>query len=86
MKMILAVVAFATLVATPLFAKSQNNEGSPASAIHLKQKKQPGVGYRDLYLSARKSNQPTSNPDPTEQGLCSTAPSFCPDYHGSNGG
>jgi hypothetical protein len=84
-KMILATVAFATLITTPLFAQSQNNERSPGLAVHLKQKKQRGVDYRDLYLSAGKSNQPTSNADPTEQRLCSAAPSFCPDYHGSNG-
>ena len=58
MKIILAGLAFAVLVAAPAIAQPQRNEGSPASAIHLKQKKQLGVDYRDLYLSARKSISP----------------------------
>jgi hypothetical protein len=70
MKMILAGVAFATLMATPVFAQPQRNDGSFASGI---------------YQSARKSNQPTSNPDTMKQWPCSTAPDFCPDYHGDNG-
>ena len=84
MKMILAGLALATLMATPVFAQPQRNEGSLASGIHLKQKKQFRVDYRGLYSSARKSNQPMSNPDPMEQWPCSTAPDFCPDYHGDN--
>ena len=85
MKMILAGLAFATLIATPVFAQPQRNEGSHASAIHLKHRKQLGVDYRDLYLSTQKSNQPTSNPDPMDQELCSTAHDFCPGFHGDNG-
>ena len=82
MKMLLAGVAFATLMATPVFAQPQRNEGSLASGIYQKQKKQFYVDYHGLSLSARKSNQP--NPDPMEQWPCSTAPDFCPDYHGDN--
>ena len=85
MKMILAGVAFATLMATPVFAQPQRNEGSLASGMNLKQKKQFRVDHRALYLSARKSYQSTSNPDPMEQWPCSTAPDFCPGYHGDNG-
>jgi hypothetical protein len=85
MKIILAGLAFALLVAAPAFAQPQRNEGSPASAIHLKQKKQLGVDYRDLYLSARKSNLPTSNPGATQDWLCRTAHDFCPGFHGDNG-
>jgi hypothetical protein len=85
MKMLLAGVAFATLMATPVFAQPQRNEGSLASGMHLKQKKQFRVDHRALYLSARKSYQSTSNPDPMEQWPCSTAPDFCPGYHGDNG-
>ena len=85
MKMILAGLALATLIATPVFAQPHRNEGSPAAAIHLKQKKQLGVDYRDLYLSVRKSNQPTLNTDQLEQEVCSTAHDFCPGFHGDNG-
>ena len=85
MKMILAGLAFATLIATPAFAQPQRIEGSHAAAIHLRQTKQLGVDYRDLYLSARKSNQPTSNSDSMDQELCSTAHDFCPGFHGDNG-
>jgi hypothetical protein len=85
MKMLLAGVAFATLMATPVFAQPQRSEGSLASGMNLKQKKQFRVDHRALYLSARKSYQSTSNPDPMEQWPCSTAPDFCPGYHGDNG-
>jgi hypothetical protein len=53
MKMIVTGVAFATLMATPVFAQPQRNEGSLAS---------------DIYQSARKSNQPTSTPDTMDSG------------------
>jgi hypothetical protein len=85
MKIILPGLAFAFLVAAPAFAQPQRNEGSPALAIHLKQKKQPRVDYRDLYLSARKSNLRTSNPGATQDWLCRTAHDFCPGFHGDNG-
>jgi hypothetical protein len=85
MKMILASLAVATLMATPVFAQPHRNEGSLASAIHLKHKKQLGVDYRDLYLSVPKSNQPTLTTDQLEQEVCSTAHDFCPGYYGDNG-
>lgn len=85
MKMILAGLVLTTLITAPAFAQPQRNEGSPASAIHLRQKKQLGVDYRALYLSTQKSNQPTSYPDASEQRLCSTAHDFCRDFHGDNG-
>jgi hypothetical protein len=84
MKMILAGVAFATLMAAPVFAQPQRNEGTLASVIYQKQKQQVRVDYDGRSLSASKSKQPTSNPDPMEQWPCSTAPDFCPDYHGDN--
>ncbi len=85
MKMILAGLALATLMTTAVFAQPQRTEGLPASAIHLRHKKQLGVDYRDLYLSTRKSNQPTLNEDPLDQEVCSTAHDFCPGFHGDNG-
>ena len=85
MKIILAGLAFATLMATSVFAQPYRNEASPAAAIHQRHQKQLGVDYRDLYLSARKSNQPTSNSDSMDQELCSTAHDFCPGFHGDNG-
>jgi hypothetical protein len=81
-KIILAGVAFATLMASPLFAQSQTNERPSHSRVYPKQKKQSRVDYGGLDGGA---NHPTPNPAPMNQGLCSTAPGFCPDYHGSNG-
>ena len=69
MKMILAGVAFATLMAAPVFVQPQRYEGLRASGI---------------YQSAQKPNQARSNWDPTEQWPCSTAHDFCPGYHGDN--
>jgi hypothetical protein len=69
MKMIFAGVAFATLMAAPVFAQPQRYEGLLASGI---------------YQPAQKSNQPKSNFDPMEQWPCSTAHDFCPGYHGDN--
>jgi hypothetical protein len=83
MKIILAGLAFATLMATSVFAQPYRNEASPAAAIHQRHQKQLGVDYRDLYLSTQKSNQPASNP--MDQELCSTAHDFCPGFHGDNG-
>jgi hypothetical protein len=85
MKMILAGLAFATLIATPAFAQPQRNVGSHAAAIHLRHNEQLGVDYRDLYLSTRTANQPASNADTTDQELCRTAHDFCPGFHGDNG-
>jgi hypothetical protein len=79
MKMILATVAFAALMAPPLFAQSPRNEG-PASRIYLNQRKQFGVNNRDRYTFAPRSNQ-----DATDNSLCSTAHDFCPGFHGDNG-
>jgi len=94
-KIILVGVAFATLMASPLLAQSRTVVGSSrsgayleqkSSGAYLEQKKRPHATYRDSERSARKSNQSTSNPDFTNQELCNTAPGFCSDYHGSNGG
>jgi hypothetical protein len=79
MKMILAVVAFATL-ASLAFAQA------PASArVHRTQKRHFRVDHRYLSLPAQKPNWPPPGPAPTDQSLCRTAPGFCPDYHGQNG-
>jgi hypothetical protein len=88
-KIILAGVAFAMLMASPLFAQSQANERAPYSRTYYpEQKTQLRAAYGALDGSAWNSNRATFNPAPIpmKQGLCSTAPSFCPDYHGSNGG
>jgi hypothetical protein len=50
MKTILAGVALATLMASLASAEPKRNEGSPASAIHLKRLKQRVVNHRNLYL------------------------------------
>jgi hypothetical protein len=79
MKMILAGVAFATILASPVSAQSASHEGTRPSRIYLKHG-QSDVDYRDPYLPAQ--SQPTPNPDPTKQWPCSTAPDFCPNFHG----
>ena len=86
MKIILAVVAFAALIASPVLAQSQSTERPLRSGTYWKQKKQLRVGYQGLDGSARKSDQPASTPDPMKPGLCNTAPGFCADYHCGNGG
>jgi hypothetical protein len=78
MKIILAAVAFAALMTSPLFARSPRSEG-PASRIHLNQQRQFGVDHRN-YMFAPRSNQ-----DSMDKSLCSTAHDFCPGFHGDNG-
>ena len=85
-KIILAGAAFAALMASSLFAQSQANERPSYSRTYPEQKKQLRAAYRGLDGSGSNSGQPTSNADSMKQGLCSTAPGFCPDYHGGSGG
>jgi len=92
MKTLLVGVAVAGFVVLPLFAASQAAEGPSYSRAYPQKKrlekhltKHLGAGYRGLNGSAWNSNQPTSNAAPMKDGLCNTAPEFCPDYHGSNG-
>jgi hypothetical protein len=85
-KIILVGTAFATLMASPLLARSQTAEGPSHSRAYPDQRKQLGAAYRGLDGSARRSKEPAPDRNPVTQGLCSTAPGFCPDYHGGNGG
>jgi hypothetical protein len=85
MRVILAGAACAVLMVSPLFAQSQNAERPLYSRAYQAQKTQSRMDAR-AFDGAAWSSRATPNPDPTKQGLCSTAPSFCPDYHGSNGG
>jgi hypothetical protein len=87
MKMIIAGVALAALMATPAFAQPPRSQEAPALGIHLKQKKQLRADYRDLYLSTAKPAQPATDVNlmEQEQSLCSTAHDFCPGFHGDNG-
>jgi hypothetical protein len=80
MKTILAGVVLTALLVQPVFAQSQH-DGLHASGVYLKQDKKFRGDIQEPFFSA----QPTPNQDPTEQGLCATAPGFCPDYHGENG-
>jgi hypothetical protein len=77
MKTMLAAVAFAALMASPVLAQSPRNEG-PASRIYLNQQKQFGFDNRG-YVFAPRSNQ-----DAMDRSLCSTAHDFCPGFHGDN--
>ena len=86
MKMILAAAVLAALMASPLFAQSRSTEGALHPGSYLEQKRPLRADYRGLNGSAWAPNRPTSNPDPIKQGPCRTAPGFCPDYHGGNGG
>ena len=89
MKTILVGVAFAALLVLPPSAQSQASEGRTCSRAAYPQKKHltkhVGATYRGLNRSAWNFDQPRSNANPMKDGLCSTAPEFCLDYHGSNG-
>ena len=89
MKVILAGATFATLMVLPLFAQSQAAEGPASSQVYPEKKQHPkkhlGTAYRGIDGSAWNSDLPASNANPLKEGLCSTAPEFCPDYHGANG-
>jgi hypothetical protein len=78
-KTIVASAAFATLMASPLFAERQTHEGSVHSRAYLKQIKQLRVDRRGFDGGAQNPDYPTLNPDPISmpQGLCTTAPGFC---------
>jgi hypothetical protein len=78
-KLILAGVAFAALLAPPLFAQSPRYE-RPASGIYLNRQMQFWIDNRDQHSLARESSQ-----DAAGNSLCSTAHDFCPDFHGDNG-
>jgi hypothetical protein len=84
MKVALAGVALAALMASPLFAQSQSTE-RPDAGAYRDQEKQLRVRYGGFDGSARKSKRPMSNPELTKQWPCSSAPGFCCDYHGGNG-
>jgi hypothetical protein len=77
--------AFAAFMVLPLSVPSQAAQEPSHSRAHSTQKRQLGVAYRGLDGPTWDSNQPMSDAD-RMKGLCSTAPEFCPDYHGSNGG
>jgi hypothetical protein len=79
MKTILVAVAFAALMAPPLFAQSPRNE-APAPKIYVHQQRQFGAGNRDLYVPA-----PWANQDARDNSLCSMAHDFCPGFNGDNG-
>jgi hypothetical protein len=100
MKTNLVGVAFAAFLVLPLSAPSQAAE-EPATSQAYPQKKHAakhatrhltkhltqhlGATYRGFDGSAWNSIQPAPNAAPINDRLCSTAPDFCPDYHGSNG-
>jgi hypothetical protein len=79
MKLILAAVAVAALMAPPAFAQSPRYD-EPASRVYLKQQNQFGVDARDPYMFAPRSQQ-----NAIDNSLCSTAHDFCPGFHGDNG-
>jgi hypothetical protein len=85
MKTILVCVAFAAVVALPTFAPSLAAEGPSYSRLHPPKKYMKRHSYRGLDGSAWNSYQPASNGGAAADRLCSTAPEFCPDYHGANG-
>jgi hypothetical protein len=76
MKMILAGVTFAALLAAPAFAQSPRYEG-PASGIS--QQKQSWSDNRNQQWFAREADH-----DTRENSLCSMAHDFCPGFHGDN--
>ena len=77
MKTILAGVAFAALLGTPVFAQPLKNHERPAAGIysndaHVRR------DSRELY-----DRQP--KPESMQQELCDTAHDFCPGFYGDNG-
>jgi hypothetical protein len=89
-KIFAAGVAVAMLMVSPLHAQLQTSEGPSHSRAYPEQKGQLRATYLGPDGSAWNSGHPRSNADsnedPMRQRLCSTAPGFCPDYHGGNGG
>jgi hypothetical protein len=85
MKAILAGVAFAALMTSPLFAQSQSVQKPLSARAYQVQKTQSRMDAW-AFDGAARSSRPAPNADLMNGGLCSTAPSFCSDYHGSNGG
>jgi hypothetical protein len=88
MKAIHVRLVLAAFVVLPVFAPSQATEGQSHSRAYRVQEKQSGAAYRGPDGPAWNSNQPKSKPESSTdvmKGLCSTAPAFCPDYHGGNG-
>ena len=73
MRIIVIGVVLATVMASPLSAQPQATKQQWYSA------------YGQSNGPARKPLPPTLFPATTPEGLCSTAPGFCPGYHGSNG-
>ena len=86
MKVIIAGVTLVTLMVSPLHAQLQATEGSSHSRAYPEQKEQLRAVYLGVDGAAWNSSQSRSNADSMKQRLCSTAPGFCPDYHGGNGG
>jgi hypothetical protein len=79
MKMILAGVAFAALLGTPVFAQPLKTHERAAAGIYLNDAQVRGDSP-DLYFTP-----PTPNPESMQQELCDTAHDFCSDFHGDNG-
>jgi hypothetical protein len=81
MKMILAGVAFAALLGTPVFAHQQpGNHEQPAARIYPNDEQVRGDS-RGRFLST----QPAPNRYPMTKALCDTDHDFCPGFHGDNG-
>ncbi len=78
MKMILAGVAFAALLATPVLAQPLRASGRPATGLYLNNAQARG-GFQDPSFTAL-----TRDRNSMQQSLCSTAHDFCPDFHGDN--
>jgi hypothetical protein len=76
MKMILAGVTFAALLAAPAFAQSPRYEG-PAAGIN--QQKQSRSDHRTQQWFARETDH-----DTRANSLCSMAHDFCPGFYGDN--
>lgn len=79
MKAILAGVAFAALLGTPVFAQPLKHHEQPAAGIYLNDTQVRGDS-RNLY-----DRQPTPRPESMQQELCDTAHDFCPGFYGDNG-
>jgi hypothetical protein len=84
---IATIAAITITLCLPAISLAQAQEGSEQTrATALSFNKHP-ARYKSLYNVVREPSTRPGYASPIDtDSLCKTAPSFCPDYHGSNGG
>ena len=82
MKSIFVGAALGVFLVSPLFAEQQGDSAFRRSSDYQQQRKSLRAVYPGSESPSRKV---APNTESSNRSLCSTAPGFCPDYHGSNG-